>query len=200
MQKEDGSSVLNIGVLCLQGSFAEHITSLKNLGIKAVEVKAPEDFENLHGLILPGGESTTLTKLIRLNRLDKAFENAIKNGIIVLATCAGAILISKDSDDPRVKNFGMIDAVIKRNAYGRQNESFVEYIEVKGIGSVRAIFIRAPIIKSVGSDVKILASKPNEIFMAENENAIITTFHPELHEDLRIHKYFLDKVKTKLLA
>lgn len=200
MQKEDGSFVLNIGVLCLQGSFAEHITSLKNLGIKAVEVKVPEDLENLHALIIPGGESTTLTKLIRLNKLDKAFEKAIKNGLVVFATCAGAILISKNSNDVRVKNFGMIDAVIERNAYGRQNESFVEYIEVEGIGSVRAVFIRAPIIKSVGPDVKILASKPNEIFMAENENAIITTFHPELHEDLRIHNYFLQKVKKKVLG
>ena len=191
--------MFNIGVLCLQGSFAEHITSLRNLGIKAVEVKNPKDFENLHGLIIPGGESTALSKLMFINKLDKVFGKAIKEGLVVFATCAGAILISKDSNDPRVKNFGMIDAIIERNAYGRQNESFVEYIEVEGIGSVRAVFIRAPIIKSVGPSVKILASKSNEIFMAENENAIITTFHPELHEDLRIHKYFLDKVKKKLL-
>ena len=191
--------MLNIGVLCLQGSFAEHITSLRNLGIQPIEVKHPKDFENLHGLIIPGGESTTLTKLIFLNRLDKAFEKAIENGLVVLATCAGAILISKDSHDVRVKNFGMIHAVIDRNAYGRQNESFVEDIDVEGIGSVHALFIRAPIIKSVGPDVKILASRNNEILMAENDNVIITTFHPELHEDLRIHKYFLDKVKKKLL-
>lgn len=185
-----------MGVLCLQGSFAEHLDSLKKLGITPREVKTPEDFENLAGLIVPGGESTALTKVMHKNKLDAALKKAADEGTIFFGTCAGAIILSNYAKDKRVKNFGIIDAEVERNAYGRQNESFVKEISIFGIGSFRAIFIRAPIIKSVGKNVRILASEGKEIFMAENNRAIIATFHPELTGDLRVHKYFLDKVKN----
>lgn len=197
-QKEAGELLkkLNIGVLSLQGSFIEHVHSLKRCGISPIEVKYKEDFNNLDGLIIPGGESTTLTKMLGKNKLYNPIKKALKQGMIAFGTCAGAILLG-NTDDEQVKSFNAIDCLFERNAYGRQNESFIADLKIPAVGRnpFEGVFIRAPVMKKLGK-AKKLASYNGNTVMAENDKVIISTFHPELTDDLRLHKYFLQKLKS----
>lgn len=182
-------------MLALQGSFAEHIAALEKCKVNAVAVRLPSDLEGLSGLIIPGGESTTIRNLLQFSGLDKAIIQAKKDGMKFFGTCAGTILFAKTIKEESNFTFGFIDVSVSRNAYGRQIYSFDKNVLIKGIGNFEAVFIRAPKILSAGNSVKILARDGKDIIMAENDSCLIATFHPELTADLRIHKYFIDKIR-----
>ena len=184
---------MKIGVLALQGAFREHVEALRELGVEAVEVRLPEQLNGLDGLIIPGGESTTIGKLAVHYGLQEAITRYAQQGRALYGTCAGMIMLSKDigRDQPL---FGMMDIKVERNAYGRQLDSFETDIEVPDLGDepFRAVFIRAPRIESVGEGVDVLARlEDGSPVAARQGNMLVTAFHPELTPDLRFHRYFL---------
>lgn len=184
-----------IGVLALQGDFREHINSINKCGAEAIDVRLPEKLEKIDALIIPGGESTTINKLlIKYNFMD-ALDNFNEAGKPVFGTCAGMIMLAKKVIGEKF-GLGYIDAVVRRNAYGRQIDSFEEYIDLKldnyGQDKFKAIFIRAPKILEIGEGVKVLAKAGSEIVLARQKNILICSFHPELGNDIRIHRYFLN--------
>jgi len=191
---------MKIGVLALQGDFSEHISMLKQLNVEASEVRLPKHLDGLDGLIIPGGESTTIGKLAVAYDLMEPLKQFGQRHAI-WGTCAGAIFISKDigRDQPLL---GLMDIKVQRNAFGRQIDSFetdLDILELKqATGSdapYHAVFIRAPIIESVGGDAKILASVPDgRIVAAQQGHLLATSFHPELTNDTRFHEYFLSFV------
>jgi 5'-phosphate synthase pdxT subunit len=182
-----------MGVLALQGDFAKHQAMLRLLKVETVLVKKTKDLHGCEGLIIPGGESTTLTKLIqRCNMYEPIREFTEKHPI--MGTCAGAIMVASSVDDQRIQPFQLIDISVVRNAYGRQIDSFVTYVDVpflKGSEKFKTVFIRAPKIKSVGSQVEVLMELHGNPIMVQESNVLALTFHPELTSDPRIHKYFL---------
>jgi pyridoxal 5'-phosphate synthase pdxT subunit len=188
---------MKIGVLALQGDFAEHIAMLKHLKVDASEVRLPEQLKGLDGLIIPGGESTTIGKLaVAYNLMEPLKLFGQRHAI--WGTCAGAIFLSKDvsRDQPLL---GLMDIKVQRNAFGRQIDSFETDLDVSEVKQAtgtkedyHAVFIRAPIIESVGEDVKVLASVPDgRIVAAQQGHLLATSFHPELTNDTRFHEYFL---------
>lgn len=186
---------MKIGVLALQGAFYEHEKCVEALGVTAVEIRRLSQFApDLDGLILPGGESTVIGKLLREEELFTPVKNAIKNGLPVFGTCAGMILLAKKLSDDETVHLGVLDAVVKRNAYGRQLASFQTVADFKGVGSVPMTFIRAPYFESVGKDVEVLSEVDGNIVAVRQRNILATSFHPELTGDLRIHEYFLNIV------
>jgi 5'-phosphate synthase pdxT subunit len=191
---------MKIGVLALQGDFAEHIAMLKRLGVETAEVRLPGQIEGLDGLIIPGGESTTIGKLaVAYQLMDPLKEFGQRHAI--WGTCAGAIFLSKDvrRDQPLL---GLMDIQVERNAFGRQVDSFEEDLNVPELKQAthsnedyHAVFIRAPIIESVAGDARILASVPDgRIVAAQQGHLLATSFHPELTNDTRFHEYFLSLV------
>lgn len=189
--------MMKIGVLALQGAFREHCRMVEHLGAQAVEIRKPEQLDDVAGLIIPGGESTTIGKLMNdWGLMDKIKERAA-HGMAIYGTCAGMILLAQDiigSDQPRL---GLMDTVVQRNAFGRQRESFEAdlYVPEFGDAPVRAVFIRAPYIEGVGPDVEVLASVGEKIVIARQGKFLATAFHPELTDDDRIHRYFLAMIK-----
>lgn len=182
-----------IGVVTIQGDFAEHLEMLRRLNVQAKGVRLPKDLEGVDGVIIPGGESTTLGIVGNRYGLFDALREMLKEGLPAFGTCAGAIVLAKtilESDQPRI---GVIDIVVNRNAYGRQKDSFEADIHVPKLGEVpvRGVFIRAPIIESVGEGVDVLAELGDKPVFVQQGNIIATTFHPELTNDTRIHRYFL---------
>jgi 5'-phosphate synthase pdxT subunit len=189
---------MKIGVLALQGAFREHVEALRELGVEAVEVRLPRHLSGLDGLIIPGGESTTIGKLAAHYGLQEAITQYAQKGRPLYGTCAGMIMLSRDigRDQPL---FGMMDIRVERNAYGRQLDSFETDIEVPALGNepFRAVFIRAPRIESVGDDVDVLARLDDGTPVAARQgNMLVTAFHPELTSDLRFHRYFLAMVEA----
>ncbi|MDD3094970.1 MAG: pyridoxal 5'-phosphate synthase glutaminase subunit PdxT [Candidatus Neomarinimicrobiota bacterium] len=188
--------MIKTGVLAIQGAFARHAATLSACGAEVRIVKYRRDLEGLDGLVLPGGESTTMTKMMgyRINYED-LFRFAEKNP--VFGTCAGLILLGRGADDARVRQFALVDAEITRNAYGSQKESFVDDIplEFDRDNAFHAIFIRAPRIQSLGNNVRVLASCGGFPVLIESELHLGATFHPELTDDRRIHQYFIQKIK-----
>ncbi len=189
---------MKIGVLALQGAFREHVEALRELGVEAVEVRLPRDLAGIDGLIIPGGESTTIGKLAVHYGLREAISRYAQQGRPLYGTCAGMIMLSKDigRDQPL---FGMMDIKVERNAYGRQLDSFETDIQVPALGDdpVPAVFIRAPRIESVGDDVDVLARLDDGTPVAARQgNMLVTAFHPELTPDLRFHRYFLAMVEA----
>ncbi len=189
---------MNIGVLALQGDFSEHMQALRRLGVVACEVRLPRDLNGLDGLIIPGGESTTIGKLAVEYGLIDALRDFGQTHAL-WGTCAGAIILSKDARRPQPL-LGLMDITVQRNAFGRQVESFEADLEIpvltrEGNGHVRpfhAIFIRAPIIESVGASVEVLARLENGAVVAARQGHLLaTSFHPELTRDGRIHQYFV---------
>jgi 5'-phosphate synthase pdxT subunit len=191
---------MKIGVLALQGDFAEHIVMLKDLGVETIEVRLPKHLNGLDGLIIPGGESTTIGKLaVAYNLMEPLFQFGQRQAI--WGTCAGAIFLSKDvgRDQPLL---GLMDIKVERNAFGRQVDSFEADLDISELKQVtgtdeafHAVFIRAPIIESVSGDAKILASLPDgRIVAAQQGYFLATSFHPELTGDSRFHEYFLSLV------
>ncbi|MFA6550572.1 MAG: pyridoxal 5'-phosphate synthase glutaminase subunit PdxT [Candidatus Gracilibacteria bacterium] len=201
---------MRIGVLDIQGSVEEHAMMLEKCGAEVVFVKTVRDLKSVRGLIIPGGESTHISMMLNSSGLFDAIKKKINDGMAVYGTCAGAILLAKkilgDNGTIGVKSFNVIDAEIERNAYGRQTDSFEVDVEIPALGNgaaekmrnFSAIFIRAPKVKRVGKNVEILAKYKNEIVMAEGKfgnaqknNILISTFHPELTNDTRVHEYFI---------
>lgn len=191
---------MKIGVLALQGAFREHIQMLKQLGVETKEIRNKEDLEDIQGIILPGGESTAMGKLlVDLNIKDK-LKNMIENGLPVLGTCAGMILLANKLSNDTTSHLALMNILVKRNAYGRQLGSFTTYENFKGIEDpVKMVFIRAPYIEKVGDNVDILATVNNNIVAARTNNILVISFHPELTEDTKVHKYFLEMCKASSL-
>jgi len=183
-----------IGVLALQGAFLEHRKMLDKIGAASKEVRLPKDLENIEALIFPGGESTTITKLIDEYGLRTPLINLIQNGMPVLGTCAGMVVLAKEiSGEQKVKPLGLMDIAVKRNAYGRQKESFETELKIDILGEkpFPAVFIRAPYIEKWGDEVKILATYQGKGVLAQQKNMLVASFHPELTLDDRLHRYFL---------
>jgi 5'-phosphate synthase pdxT subunit len=183
-----------VGVLGLQGAVREHIRSLTKLGAESRIVKTLRDFYGLDGLILPGGESTAISLLAEDGVLDRLRDLAA-SGLPMFGTCAGMILLAQEVEGRRTPHVGAIDITVARNASGRQVDSFETTLSVDGIGDdVPAVFIRAPYITRVGPGVKPLARHEGVVVMAEQGKILVASFHPELTEDLRVHRYFLDRL------
>ena len=188
---------MRIGVLAVQGAFAEHIEKLSELGVKSFEIRQQKDINgSFDGLILPGGESTTMRKLLTELDLIEPLRKCIQNGMPVLGTCAGMILLAGEISGGEASCFGTFDITVKRNAYGRQLGSFHYEGEIKGIGNFPLEFIRAPYVEAVSNDdVEILATVDDKIVAVRYKNQIACAFHPELTDDNRMHKLFLDLIK-----
>lgn len=180
-----------IGVLALQGAFREHIEILKNLQIQSKEIRNKNDLKGISGLILPGGESTAIGKLLIDLDIKDSLIQMIKDGLPVFGTCAGMILLAKKLTNDNKIHLGIMDIEVKRNAYGRQLGSFTTFDLFKGIESpVEMTFIRAPYIQNTGENVEILSIVENNIVAARQKNILVTSFHPELTSDNRIHIFF----------
>jgi len=179
---------VTIGVLAVQGNFREHVAAFRRLGVEAVEVRKPEELEGLDGLVIPGGESTAIGRLIRLYGLEEAirrFRGA------VFGTCAGMILLGREQ-------LGLVDVEVERNAYGRQVASFEADLELGDGGpSLRGVFIRAPRVTRAGPDVEILAKLDGEAVLLRDGRYLVASFHPELTDDLRVHERFLNLVREE---
>lgn len=186
-----------IGVLALQGDVIEHIKMLQGLGVEAVEVRTPEDLARVDALIIPGGESTTIGKLSVEYGLDRAIPRRVKEGMPVYGTCAGMIALSKDARNGEPPLLRLMNITVRRNAYGRQVDSFETDLDVPALGGppLHAVFIRAPVIENVGADVDVLASLDGKPVLARQGNILVSAFHPELTPDDRVHRYFVDMLK-----
>jgi len=191
---------MKIGVLSIQGAVSEHLKHLELCRVEAVPVKTIENLAEVSGLIIPGGESTTIGKLIEVYGLDGPIKERARNGTLaVFGTCAGMALMARDvadgsTDQPKL---GLMNTIVKRNAFGRQKESFETGLDFKGLEHpLVAVFIRAPIILEAGDNVEILASLPEGIVAARQANLLATSFHPELTGDQRLHQLFVDICKA----
>jgi len=185
---------LTIGVLALQGDFREHREVLEELGVRTREIRRPDQLAGLDGLIVPGGESTTIARLIESNDLLEPLRAFCRSGAAVWGTCAGAILLAKEVDRLDRPGIAVMDIAVRRNAFGRQVQSFEEDIEIEGIagGPFRAVFIRAPKIEAVYPPARAIARLADgTIVAAREENLLATSFHPELTGDRRLHELFL---------
>ncbi|MFH8580067.1 pyridoxal 5'-phosphate synthase glutaminase subunit PdxT [Streptomyces zaomyceticus] len=189
-----------IGVLALQGDVREHLIALAAADAVARPVRRPEELAEIDGLVIPGGESTTISKLADLFGMAEPLRERIAAGLPVYGTCAGLIMLAEKILDPRSgqETFGGIDMIVRRNAFGRQNESFEAGVTVEGIedGPVEGVFIRAPWVESVGAEVEILAEHEGHIVAVRQGRVLATSFHPELTGDHRIHALFVDMVRA----
>ncbi len=189
----DGPS---IGILALQGAVREHFVSLARAGAKPVAVKRTEQLEVLDALIIPGGESTTIGKLMVKYGFIEAVKDFAKQGKPVYGTCAGLIIVAKRIYEGTPSWLELMDVEARRNAFGRQQESFETSLDIVGFDKpFTGVFIRAPWIEEAGPAVKVLAEYDGRIVMAEEKNILVTAFHPELTDDTRVHKYFIDMVR-----
>lgn len=186
---------MKIGVLAVQGAFIEHENILKKLGVDCVEIRQKYDLDGIDGIILPGGESTVQGQLLRKLGLLAPLKEMINNGMPVLATCAGLILLSESIENGEEPHIGTLPVVVKRNAYGRQLSSFVTNENVRDIGEFPMVFIRAPYISSVSDNTKVLATVDGNIVGVQYNNQIGLSFHPELTTDTRLHEEFLGLIK-----
>ncbi len=186
---------MNVGVLALQGAFVEHLVALKKLGVDAFEIRQKKDLERrLDGLIIPGGESTVMTKLLYDLDMFPSLKEKILSGLPVFGTCAGLILLAKKVEGGK-PCLATMDITAKRNAYGRQLGSFSTQGEFKGIGNIPFTFIRAPYVSAVEKNVEVLAEVDGKIVAVKQNNQLVTAFHPELNDDLSVHEYFLEMIE-----
>jgi pyridoxal 5'-phosphate synthase pdxT subunit len=192
-----------IGVLALQGDVAEHLRALRASGAEAAAVRRPEELDRVDGLVIPGGESTTIWKLIDIFGLAEQLRKRIADGMPVFGSCAGMIMLADRLPDPASgqQTLGGIDMTVRRNAFGRQVDSFERDLDVRGLTGppYRAVFIRAPWVEEVGPAVEILATDPgtSRIVAVRQGRALATSFHPELTADWRIHEMFVDMVRDR---
>ena len=190
---------MKVGVLALQGAFKLHVQALERLGVEAIEVRTLENLEASQALIIPGGESTTMSFLLESSGIFEALQERSNNGMPILGTCAGMILLSSKITDGRndQKPLKLIDIEVRRNGYGRQIDSFESDLMVKGFENFfKGVFIRAPLVESVGENVDVLAELNGQPIMCRQESTIVTSFHPELADDDRIHAEFLEMVSN----
>ncbi|MFC9853203.1 pyridoxal 5'-phosphate synthase glutaminase subunit PdxT [Streptomyces prasinus] len=192
-------SDLVIGVLALQGDVREHLVALAAAGAVARPVRRPEELAGVDGMVLPGGESTTISKLAVLFGLMEPLRARVRGGMPVYGTCAGMILLADKVLDPRSgqETVGGVDMIVRRNAFGRQNESFEAAVDVRGVegGPVHGVFIRAPWVESVGAGAEVIAEHGGHIVAVRQGNALATSFHPELTGDHRVHGLFADMAR-----
>jgi 5'-phosphate synthase pdxT subunit len=192
--------VPRVGVLALQGDVREHVSTLERIGADVVTVRLIDQLEGLNGLVLPGGESTTIAHLLNTSGMRPVLEEKFRDGLSVFGTCAGLILLSREVLDGRADqwSFGLLDVSVRRNGYGRQIASFESPIEVGGVGTVPGVFIRAPKIETWSSDVEVLASHDHgdgfHPVLVRQDNAWGCSFHPELTSDTRVHQLFVDSL------
>lgn len=194
---------MKIGVLALQGDFAEHAMALRRVGAEPVEVRLPRDLAGLHGLIIPGGESTTITRLMVAYDLLQPLTSLVRGGFPVWGTCAGAIVLAKEAIGLDQPNIGTMDIIVRRNAFGSQIDSFEIDLPVVGLGDepYHAVFIRAPVIERVGPEVEVLAKLPDgRLVAARQDHMLATSFHPELTADARFHRYFIEMASERRTA
>jgi 5'-phosphate synthase pdxT subunit len=194
--------VQRIGVLALQGAFALHVDACTDLGFDAIQVRTPEQLATVDRLIIPGGESTTMSMMLDRNELRDAIAARLADGMPVFGTCAGMILLATDVSDGREdqRSFAAIDIGVKRNGYGRQNQSFSDDVEIPALDqgeesadnsqNFHAVFIRAPRVERVGSAVEVLASYGGDPVLCQQDSVLVSGFHPELSSDRRLHRYF----------
>lgn len=188
---------LVVGVLALQGAFSRHQDALTELGVATRQVRTPQDLEAVNALVMPGGESTTMSQLLESSEIFEPLAKRVEEGMAVFGTCAGMILLANKIIDGRDDQtpFGAINIEVQRNAYGRQVDSFEADIDVDSLESpFHAVFIRAPRIASLGSQVKVLAYCGEDVVLAQQNNILVASFHPELTNDIRLHELFLKGV------
>ncbi len=182
-----------IGVLALQGAVREHLKMIERVGAHGVSIKNPHELSNIDGLIIPGGESTTISKLMRRYGMMEPLRKLGQNGLPIFGTCAGMIMLAKEFIGQAEESLSLMDITVRRNAFGRQRESFEAELEVEGlIGELfSAVFIRAPWIERAFEGAEVLAEFEGHIVMAKEKNLLASAFHPELTDDVRIHELFL---------
>ena len=199
MQNEDGK-MIKVGVLAMQGAVAEHLELLNQIpDVCAQEVKYLDELNEVDGLIIPGGESTAIGRLLRDFNLLQPLKERILNGMPVWGTCAGMILLAKSLENDPTVHLGVMDITVERNAYGRQLGSFTTEVEIEKISSnkIPLIFIRAPYVTQVKSDVDILLEVNDHIVACQQKQMLATSFHPELTKDTSFHRYFINMIKRK---
>lgn len=199
MQNEDGK-MIKVGVLAVQGAVAEHLELLNQIpDVCAQEVKYLDELNEIDGLIIPGGESTAIGRLLRDFNLLQPLKERILNGMPVWGTCAGMILLAKSLENDPTVHLGVMDITVERNAYGRQLGSFTTEVEIEKISSnkIPLVFIRAPYVTQVKSDVDILLEVNNHIVACQQKQMLATSFHPELTKDTSFHRYFINMIKRK---
>ena len=189
---------MQVGVLALQGAFAAHADCLTSIGVQSVEVRSPEQLSSVDALLMPGGESSTMSQLLESSGLFDPISSRITDGMPVFGTCAGMILLASEILDGRSdqRSFSAIDISVRRNAFGRQVDSFEATIN-SSVGDFHGVFIRAPRIERVGDDVEILGSIDGEPVLVRQGNVLAASFHPELSNDARLHEYFVSITANK---
>ncbi|MCS6830395.1 MAG: pyridoxal 5'-phosphate synthase glutaminase subunit PdxT [bacterium] len=192
-------SSLTVGVLALQGDFEAHVRTLHRCGVQAREVRTAQQLQEVDGLIIPGGESTTIIKLMQRYGLDTLIRQRAEAGMPVYGTCAGLIVMAREIEGyPQQPRLGLLDVTVARNAFGRQVDSFEIDLPVPRLGEppIRAVFIRAPYITHIGENVEVLASLDDKVVLVQQANLLGGAFHPELTDDLRLHGYFVEMVRA----
>lgn len=190
---------MKIGVLALQGAVREHLSTLKSVGAEPVPVKRPEILDSLDGLIIPGGESTTISKLMHRYGLMEPIRQRGLAGMPIFGTCAGLILLAKKLEGMEQSHLSLLDITVRRNAFGRQRESFETRLQVDGVADdYEAVFIRAPQIEETGPHVKILSALEDRIVIVQEGHLLGAAFHPELTKDLRLHHHFINMVRQAM--
>ena len=185
---------ISVGVLALQGDVREHLAALERAGASAVAIKTPGELARVDALVVPGGESTTVMKLLGRAELDRPIVERVRGGMPLWGTCMGMIVAAREVADLEQPTLGLIDIVVRRNAFGRQNDSAEVDLAIPALGNrpFPAIFIRAPWIERLGPGVELLAEREGRGVMVREKNVLATSFHPELTADLRVHRYFLE--------
>ena len=192
---------MKVGVLALQGTFIEHIGMLRQLGVDAPPIRLPRELNTLDGLIIPGGESTTMLRLMESFGLIKPIREMAQDGLAIWGTCAGMVLLAKDVSNYEMETLGLMDTKVRRNAFGSQIDSFEADLKILIVGEepFHAVFIRAPIIEEAMPGVEILSRLPDSTIVATRQDRLLAcAFHPEFTGDLRFHSYFLNMVSQKL--
>jgi len=190
-----------VGVLALQGTFIEHISMLRRLGVEAPPIRLPHELDTLDGLIIPGGESTTMLRLMESFGLIQPIREMGRDDFPIWGTCAGMVLLAKSVSNYEMETLGLMDMKIRRNAFGSQTDSFEVDLKIPLVGEepFHAVFIRAPIVKEARPGVKILSRLPDGTIVASRQNRLLAcAFHPEFTDDLRFHSYFLNMISQKL--
>lgn len=196
MSKTEKKQSLKIGVLAIQGDYASHAAALTDAGATAVEVRKPEELASLDGLVIPGGESTTILKFLERQEFFDALQSYGASHP-TFGTCAGAILLAREVLNPPQRSLGLLDAVVERNSYGRQIDSSIEVAETAlSGGPLEMVYIRAPRILQVGAGVEVLASREGSPTLVRQGSLLAATFHPELSDDRRVHRFFVEMVSA----
>jgi len=192
-----GKMAKRVGILALQGAFREHRQVLQRLGYDVCEVRTPADLDQIQGLIIPGGESTAIGKLLQIAGLGDKIKELAQKDLPIFGTCAGMILLSKEIVDSDQYRLGLMDVSVKRNAFGRQVASFEADLDIPVLGKepVRTVFIRAPYVTRIEPNVGILAEYDHKVIFVRQGNMLASAFHPELTQDHRVHRYFLNIVE-----